>query len=221
MSLLPGLRAVVCHFRASTVVPIAVVLAACGGTVAESSSPDGGAPDSGGSTGCPPLSDIEDGAALGGACASEGLYCTNVACDPCTEACPAVACTRGEWATAVNTAICSVDAGVAPDASSDANACVTIGPAGYDETCASDDDCVAVQAGDICTTGGSCLCPAASINASGSASYDAMVQQALMNAPPTNPPWCSCPSFGAPKCLGGMCTLCGGASQHPGCPDGG
>jgi hypothetical protein len=223
MSFLAGLRAVVCQLRASAVAPIAI--AACGGTVESTSSPsaDGGASGTDASVGCPNLSDIDDGAALGRACSSEGLYCTNVECDACTEACPAVACTHGEWSAAVNTAHCIGDAGVTstPDASADASECMAIGPAGFDEACGSDTDCVAVQAGEICSNGESCICLAASIDTSGEASYDSMVQQALMNVPPSAHPGCSCPYFGAPKCLGGMCTLCGGASQHAGCPDGG
>ncbi len=225
MGFLPRLRAVVCQLRASTVAPIAIVAAACGGTVASTSSPstDGGAAGTDASVGCPDLSDIDDGAALGRACSSEGLYCTNVACDACTEACPAVACTQGEWSPAVNTAHCIGDASVTPtpDASDDASSCVQIDPAGYDEMCATDTDCVAVQEGDICANGQSCICLAGSINTSGSASYDAMVQQALMNVSPSGPPGCSCPYFGAPRCLEGMCTLCGGASGQAGCPDGG
>jgi hypothetical protein len=218
------LRAVVCQLRVASAAAIAVFVAACGGTaIGSSSPPDGGASDSGAQVGCPSLSDIDDGAALGNACASNGLYCTNDACDACTDACPAVACTDGKWARAVNTAICSADAGVTPtpDASIDTGTCTMLDAVGYDETCAADDDCVAVQAGEYCSNGQSCICPAASINVSGEASYDAMVQEALTSVQTSGESGCSCPFFGAAKCVAGMCTLCGGASGSVGCPDGG
>ncbi len=224
MSLWSAFRAVVCQLRLSSVAPIAVVLTACGGTVIEpsSSSPDGGAGDSGPLGGCPSLADIDDGAALGNACASERLYCANSACDPCAEACPAVTCTDGTWQPAVNTAVCGADGGVTPDASAEASTCAMLDPVGYDATCASDDDCVAVPAGEYCSNGESCICDAASINVSGEASYDAMVQQALASVQTSGGPGgCSCPFFGTAKCVAGMCALCGGASGDTGCPDGG
>jgi hypothetical protein len=133
-----------------------------------------------------------------------------------------VSCTRGEWTTAVNTALCVGDASVSTrgDASPDAGACAQLDPTSFDQSCKSDSDCVAIDVGTVCVNGPSCLCPAAAINVVDQSSYEAELKAIESNVKP-GPGWCGCPFFGTPRCATGRCVLCGGASGSAGCADGG
>ena len=191
-------RATLSHHPFAHAVAIIAALTGCGGVMA--SPPDASA------TGCPSGSDIQTQAAVGKACASAGLLCPEPACDPCSQNCHAVTCTGGVWVSTVNTAIC-VDAG---------GACVTIDPTSFDPSCKLDSDCMAIAAGTFCSGQPWCMCPAAAINVDGQGQYQAD-QQALQSLGP-QPIGCGCPYFGSPRCIGNVCTVCGGANP---CPDGG
>ncbi len=210
MSLRPPCRAVLCQLLAVPV--IAVILAGCGGVTTTSSpghsSPDSGTPDA--ATGCPSIADIDSGAALGKACATEGAYCTNQACDPCVDNCPAVSCTNGVWKKAINTALCTADAAPPP--------CPALDGSGFDQSCQSDSDCVAVAAGSFCPDGPQCLCGRDAINVKDQSKYDAKLQT-LRESQHDASVGCMCPFFGNPRCIANHCVMCGGAGQA--CPDGG
>ena len=189
---------------------IAITLAGCGGVAVSSpgnSSPDAGAPDA--ATGCPSIPDINSGAALGKACWPEGAYCTDEACDPCTQNCPAVSCMNGVWKQAVNTALCTADAGTQ---------CGEIDGSSFDQSCQSDSDCVAVTAGTFCAGAAQCLCGVDAINAKDQSQYQQQLSAIEAQNPP-GPGGCNCPFFGKPRCIAGHCQMCGGAA--PACPDGG
>jgi hypothetical protein len=221
-----------CQGRVLRAIAVTMAVGACGGAVA--SSPSEGEPRDVGSSdasvppsaSCPGTNDIDTKAAIGRACASEGAYCLNPACNPCTSACPAVACTHGTWTPAINTAICTT----APDASPvlahdssaptlDGGACGTLDLSSFDTSCASDSDCLAAGGGTFCTGQPVCTCPGALINVKEQARYQAELLDLESRFPPSRP-GCNCPYFGRPTCVQGQCTLCGGASGvHPGCPD--
>ncbi len=217
MSLHLPSRAALCQLLSIPV--FAIALGGCGGVTTTSSpghsSLDSGAPDA--ATGCPSVADINSKAALGQACAPEGLYCTNQACDPCVQNCPAVACTDGVWTPAVNSALCTAEAGPPPGDSSPAP-CPSIDGSGFDQSCQSDSDCVAVTAGSFCAGAAQCLCGLDAINVKDQSQYE----QQLATLEAQNPPGaggCMCPYFGSPHCIAHHCAICGGAG--PTCPDAG
>lgn len=204
--------AVLCQLVAIHV--IAITLAGCGGATTTSRSDAGGPPDASrpadAATSCPGILDINSGAALGKACATEATYCTDPACDPCVQNCPAVSCTNGTWKPAVNTALCTADAVPPP--------CPAIDGSGFDQSCQSDPDCVAVTAGSFCPGAPQCLCGRDAINAKDKSSYEQQLSAIEAQSHP-GPGGCNCPFFGTPRCIAHHCTLCGGAG--PACPDGG
>lgn len=215
------MRAFSCQITGLRVMAIMVGMIGCGGAIAPDATSDAGASDGGPQIvwGCPTQTALESGAAVGTACSSEGTYCADLSCDPCTRACAAVSCSQGRWVAAIDTADCTggLDAGVSVDARADSMTCVQLDPGAYDQSCTQDSDCVAVSAGTVCNTG-SCLCNAAAVNVSASAAYQDMVKQVLATEMP--PQFgCSCPFFGNAACINGACRTCGGAS--PACPDGG
>jgi hypothetical protein len=215
--------AVLCHSRAARAFVIAIALAGCGGVV-EASIDDRAVPDASSSapppTGCPIASDIDTGASLGKACAPEGTYCANPACDPCERTCPAVQCTQRVWTRAVNTALCtgSSDAAIG-DASGDGAVCIDIDPSTFDQTCALDSDCFEVTAGTFCGGAAWCMCGFAAINVDGQSRYQQDLQD-ISRLPP-GPRGCNCPAMGRPACVAKQCVLCGGPASTPGCPDAG
>lgn len=190
-------RVILSHRPVAHVVAIAAALMGCGGVVA--TSPDASA------TGCPASSDIQTQAAVGKACASEGLYCPELNCDPCSQNCHAVTCNGGAWAPALNTGLCTDDAG----------ACMTIATSSFDQSCTLDSDCMAISSGTFCSGQPWCLCPSDAINVDGQSQYQADMQ-ALQSLGGSL--GCPCPFFGSPRCIGNVCTVCGGANP---CPDGG
>lgn len=95
---------------------------------------------------------------------------------------------------------------------SDAGMCIDIDLSTYDISCTGDSDCISVTAGEICT--GGCACGGATINASGSARYQAALNQVQTLG-------CPCHALGLPACVNKQCTICGGPNPTPGCPDGG
>ncbi len=190
-----ALRATLSHRIASYAVAITLSLAGCGGMVA--GSPDGG-------SGCPSASDIQTQAAVGTACASDGLFCPEPDCDPCSQNCRAVECTQGVWEPAANTGICTMDSGH----------CVVIDLKSFDQSCNVDSDCMAVTSGTFCSGQAFCVCPTAAINVDGQSQYEADVQ--LLQS--LGPSMCGCPLFGTPRCFAHQCTICGGGQP---CPDGG
>ena len=217
MNHFPFSCAALCHGPALRAIVIAGALAGCGGIATSSAdrSPSDASPPP--PTGCPSYHDIDVRAAEGKACAPEGTYCLDPACDPCTMNCPAVACTRGTWTPAVNTALCTGT----QDASVDTGACIVLDPATFDQTCKQDSDCLAATGGTFCSNAPWCMCPGATINVDGQSRYDAILQEIQSNLKP-GPGGCSCPFFGTPRCVAKLCTLCGGAAGNsPGCPDGG
>ena len=156
--------------------------------------------------GCPTGADIQSQAAVGKACASEGLLCPQPDCDPCTQECRAVTCTGGVWVSTVNTGIC-IDAG---------GACVTIDPSTFDPSCKLDSDCMAIVSGTFCSGQPSCVCPGpVAINVAGQSQYQAQLQAVYSLGPPLG---CFCPYVGHPRCVANVCTVCG--DPNP-CPDGG
>ncbi len=201
-------RAVLCQLLSFPV--IAITLAGCGGVTMSSpgkSNPDSGAPDA--ATTCPSIADINSGAALGKACAAEGAYCTDQACDPCVQNCPAVSCTNGVWTKAINTALCTGDA---------STQCPTIDGSGFDQSCQSDSDCVAVTSGTFCAGAPQCLCGRDAINVKDQSNYEQQLSSLEAQNPP-GPGGCNCPFMGYPRCIADHCAICGGAA--PACPDGG
>ena len=77
----------------------------------------------------------------------------------------------------------------------------TIKASNYDQSCASDSDCVAVTEGDFCVPGAN-VCPMATISKSGLAQYQADVaktQAAVCGA------FAGCPELGTPCCRSGTC----------------
>ncbi len=78
----------------------------------------------------------------------------------------------------------------------------------YDQSCASDSDCVAVTEGDFCVPGAN-VCPMATINKGALAQYQADVaktQAAVCGA------FAGCPSLTNPCCRRGMCQAGNGCS---------
>jgi hypothetical protein len=215
--------AVLCHPHAAPGVVIALALAGCGGTV-EASIVDRPVPDASSAPppeGCPSESDIDTGAAVGKACAPEGTYCTNPACDPCARTCPAVQCTQRVWTRAVNTALCtgSSDASTG-DAGSDGAVCIDLTPSTFDQTCTLDSDCFMVTGGHFCSGAPWCMCGLAAINVDGQSRYQQELKDIQSRLTP-GPRGCSCPFLGRPTCVSKQCVLCSGPSTTPGCPDAG
>jgi hypothetical protein len=219
MTLLRFSRAALCQRRVAHAVAIAVLLAGCGGAVA----PVEGSPSESASpapSACPSGTAIATKSAVGEACASEGTYCPDPSCDPCTRNCNAVACTHGAWAPAVNTALCT---STSPGESDDAGApvCISVDPTSYDQSCAVDSDCLEITAGDFCEGTAWCTCGVAAINVAGKASYEQQMND-IQTKLKAGQGGCFCPFLGHPTCVAGACTLCGSpAGGSPGCPDGG
>ncbi len=216
-------RAVLCLGRVIRVMAIAAPLAGCGGNLSVPA--DGGADGSSPASQCPSTADVDSNAALGRACAApEGTRCFDPTCDACTKSCPAVSCTQGTWKPAVNTAICTEppDAGGSVDARapSDASVCIDLDLSTYDQSCKTDPDCFAVTGGTFCSNAPWCMCPAATINVDGKSRYDAALKDIQTRLAP-GPGGCTCPYFGAPRCILGKCALCGGAAGPADCRDGG
>ena len=215
--------AALCRRRALRVIAIAIALSGCGGSLA---SPADGGPADGSvpSTGCPSYGDIDTQAAVGKACAPEGTYCLNPTCDPCNMNCPAVKCTQGTWTPAVNTALCTSAPDASPGADAgapDARVCIDIDPTSFDQTCKGDSDCFEVTGGTFCGNGPWCMCGGASINVDDQSRYEAALADLRSRITP-GPGGCFCPYLGSPRCVHGLCTLCGGpGGANPGCPDGG
>ena len=210
----PVSHAALCHRYVVRVIAILIAFAGCGGAIDVTAT---GAPAASGSD-CPSIHDIDTKAAVGEACSAEGTYCLNPACDSCAASCPAVACTRGVWTVAANTALCSEkrDASVA-----DAALCIEIDPASFDQACNVDSDCFQIAGGKFCSGGPWCMCGIAAINVADKTVYESEIQDLQTRLKP-GPGVCSCPYFGTPRCVANHCTLCGGAAGHPpGCPDGG
>lgn len=84
------------------------------------------------------------------------------------------------------------------------NTCGTIHAADYDQTCASNADCVAVTEGDLCEDGGrSCTnCANDAINVRAQDQYNADFAKRL-----SVPRVCPCPSGAPPTCNSGVCGL--------------
>ncbi|HSQ64652.1 MAG TPA: hypothetical protein VLM85_15620 [Polyangiaceae bacterium] len=104
-----------------------------------------------------------------------------------------------------------------PDASDqDAVACLTIAASSFDTSCKLDSDCMAIASGTFCSGQPACLCPGpVAINVASQSQYQAQLQavQSLWH-----PLACFCPYVGPPRCIGNVCTACGGPMA---CPDGG
>ena len=110
-------------------------------------------------------------------------------------------------------------------ATNDAGACVSISGADFDQSCQSDNDCIAISvtSGDgVCPNGPLCMCPFEAINARDRARYDALNQAAqaiIVDAINRGvPSLCGCPASGAPRCVGHRCAMCGSFAD-PACPD--
>jgi hypothetical protein len=217
-------RAVLCRPRGLRVTAILIALSGCGGAVASTSNGGPAADVSSTSPGCPSTSEIDGEAAVGQACAPEGTYCLNPACDACNMHCPAVSCTHGVWTPAVNTALCTSkpDAGPGIDATPDGGACIDLDPRSFDQTCSGDSDCVEVTGGTFCAGASWCTCGGESINVDDKSRYDTAFKNIQSTLTP-GPGGCFCPYLGSPRCAAGHCTLCGGPGGSPndGCPDGG
>ncbi len=110
--------------------------------------------------------------------------------DPCAD--PPPFCDLGDGTCAIGACPTDADAGAPCSAGS-------IVAASYDQSCASDSDCTAIYAGDLCS---SCFCPTAAINQGGLAAY-----QAAFAAAQTGPGDCECPEFPPPVCNAGQCVL--------------
>ncbi len=117
-------------------------------------------------------------------------------------------------------AIAWVEAG-GNDADVDVASC-TIISSGYDTSCATDSDCVAVAGnfvvvfGDWCHS--NCLCGGNAINRSSAVKYARDVAQTPLGSGAVASPGCGCATFEDACCQGGTCTS-GLACQVPTAPD--
>jgi hypothetical protein len=88
-----------------------------------------------------------------------------------------------------------------PDAvAPEAGAC-TIHASDYDQSCASDSDCVDVSEGDFCGQV-ACPCPNAAVRVSAASTYMTDLSEIL----PVSPLVCSCPIDVGPRCDAGRCS---------------
>ena len=110
------------------------------------------------------------------------------------------------------------DADRASDANGDANVCVTLSTTGFDKSCKQNADCGLASVGTVCSSGPVCTCAAEGIASSAESAYQTYYQNVIATVKPP-PGGCMCPNFGAPVCIHGTCSVCGGAG--PACPDGG
>jgi hypothetical protein len=83
----------------------------------------------------------------------------------------------------------------------------------FDTSCKVTSDCIDISSGDVCSD--NCNCGGSTINASGQARYDALINQL-----PPSAVDCFCPNLGTPTCVAGQCVVCGLGSTVA-CPDGG
>jgi hypothetical protein len=90
-------------------------------------------------------------------------------------------CTPGE---------CPFDAG-------SADACASLSASSYDRSCATNDDCVSVYEGSLCSD---CLCPNAAIARSAQPTYES--DRASLGGGPSV---CFCPAIASPVCRAGVC----------------
>jgi hypothetical protein len=111
-----------------------------------------------------------------------------------------------------------VDASSVDRGPPDGGVCVVIDTSSFDSSCVEDTDCVPASVGKLCSGGNSCMCGAATINASEQERYEAYAAK-LRSQVTAGPRPCGCPFFGTPRCAQGQCVLCGGASGA--CTDGG
>jgi hypothetical protein len=83
------------------------------------------------------------------------------------------------------------------------NVCGTIRASDYDQTCAVDSDCVAVDEGDLCVPN-HCDCGSAAISAGAQAQYELDYSAKLSVVPAGH---CPCPPEANPLCDHGVCSL--------------
>jgi hypothetical protein len=112
----------------------------------------------------------------------------------------------------------ALDAGAAPDASTDAAgaetsvdaaSCTVVLASSYDQSCTADTDCVSVGQVSVCPATCVDFCPLWTINRNAAAQYRAALTQDVPASPPTTPgvppSVCSCPPVLFPCCRGGRC----------------
>jgi hypothetical protein len=101
----------------------------------------------------------------------------------------------------------------AAEAGSDAPMCVFVQLMAGDTACSGDPDCTLTSVGKICT--GSCGCGSTPANMAAATRIGAATAGLQLEA-------CPCAFPGNPRCVMGVCILCGfGPGQPAGCPDGG
>jgi hypothetical protein len=81
----------------------------------------------------------------------------------------------------------------------DGGTCATIEASHYDQSCATDTDCLAVYQGSLCSN---CFCPNAAISQTALPAY-----QSNFAASGPHPGICDCPLIHSPVCSAGACTL--------------
>jgi hypothetical protein len=95
----------------------------------------------------------------------------------------------------------------------DAGDCIQVNPSSFSRACASNNDCILVTTGILCS--GGCACGDTPINNASLAAYEALTSSIMLEG-------CPCSDPGQPTCIQGTCTLCSfGPNQPPGCGDGG
>jgi hypothetical protein len=90
----------------------------------------------------------------------------------------------------------------------------------YDDTCAVDNDCIALTSGGVVFFGNwcgtECPCVNGAINRDSEAQYVADVARTPIGTGAVRPPSCGCPNAGVPCCQAGRLSLsCGGSSANP------
>ena len=108
------------------------------------------------------------------------------------------------------------DASTKSDASLDV--CIDVSTSSFDTSCATDDDCIDVTTGHLCSAN-TCWCGGSAISASEEKHYDDTVAPVVGGNVA-----CPCPFLGRARCVETQCVFCGAfdeGSNPAGCPDGG
>jgi hypothetical protein len=146
-------------------------------------------------------------------CNDNGAVHANGATWKCSDGCNACWCTNGEiGSTLIGCSPGGPEAGVddvaslgpSGDASPDGGSC-SISASDYNQSCASDSDCVGVTDGDFCGTGRCINCITAAIGVSAMSQYEGDFERIANSSPAA---LCPCANAPSAYCNRGTCAVC-------------
>jgi len=138
-------------------------------------------------------------------CNDDGIVHANGATWKCSDGCNACWCSNGEiGSTLVGCSPGGPEAGVGDVASPDGGSC-SISASDYNQSCASDSDCVGVTDGDFCGTGTCINCINAAIGVSAVSQYKGDFAKIANSSPAAV---CPCANMPSAYCNRGTCSVC-------------